>query len=85
MDGARDQFLAAAGFAADQHGRRGRRHQADLSQDIFHRRAVADDLVVVKRGIDLFLQVGVFQFQPVFQGLDLVQRRQQAFFVFFLL
>ena len=37
VDGARDQFLAGAGFAGDQHAGVGRRHQLDLAQRLLNR------------------------------------------------
>jgi hypothetical protein len=42
----RDQLLAGAGFAADQHGGVGRRHAPDGAEQLLHRRAAADDQVV---------------------------------------
>ena len=39
----RDQFLAGAGFAGDQHGRVGARDPPDRLVDLLHRRALADD------------------------------------------
>ena len=43
MDGLRDQLLAGARFADDQHGRRRRRRLLDDLVDPPHLRAVADD------------------------------------------
>ena len=40
VDGARDQFLAGAGFAGDQHAGVGRRHQFDLPQRLLDRGAL---------------------------------------------
>src|SRR5262249_22298613 len=48
VDRAGDELLAGARFAADQHGRAGRRHRADLLPDIADRRAPAEDLSGVR-------------------------------------
>ena len=45
MDRPRDQFLADAALAEDQHGRVGRRRAPDLLDDLLQRRAVADELM----------------------------------------
>jgi hypothetical protein len=44
MDGAGDEFLAGAAFAADEHAGIARGHQSDALEDILHRRTSADDL-----------------------------------------
>ena len=43
MDGLRDELLAGARFAGDEHGRRGRRRLLDHLVDLPHLRAVADE------------------------------------------
>ena len=45
MDRARDELLADAALAEDQHRRVGRRRAADLVHDLFERGALADDLM----------------------------------------
>ena len=42
MDLPGDEFLAGAALSQDEHGRFGRRHQVDLPEDGFQRRALAD-------------------------------------------
>ena len=79
VDGARDQFLAGAGFACDHDGRRGRRHQLDLAQRLLDRLALADDAARIGLDADFFLQIGVFQLQPLAQAVDFGERRMQFF------
>src|SRR5436305_601338 len=57
VQGPRDQFLARARLAPDEHGRIGRRDRLDLSQDPPQRHALADDLLEVVLSADLFFQV----------------------------
>ena len=77
VDGARDQLLAGAGFAGDQHGGVGRRHQLDLAQDLLDRGAAPDDAVVIALDADFLLQVGVLELQPLAQTVDLLVRGAQ--------
>ncbi len=79
VDGARDQFLAGAGFAGDHHGCRRRRHQLDLAQRLLDRLALPDDAARIGLDADFLLQVGVFQLQPLAQAVDLGERRMQFF------
>ena len=44
VDGARDDFLAGAALAADQHARAAARDLADQREDLAHRGALADQL-----------------------------------------
>ena len=77
VDGARDQLLAGAGLAGDQHGGVGRRDQLDLAQRLLDRGAVADDAAVIALEADLLLQIGVLQLQPLAQPVDLLERGAQ--------
>ncbi len=79
VDGARDQFLAGAGFARDHHGRAGRRDQLDLPQRGLDRLALADDAARVGLDADFFLQIGVFEFEPFAQAIDFGERGVQLF------
>ena len=45
MDGVRDQFLAGAALAKNQHAAVGAGHQRHLLAQRFHRHAFADDAV----------------------------------------
>jgi hypothetical protein len=45
MDGARDELLAAAGLALDQHGSVHARDVPNLFEDHVHRRAASDQLL----------------------------------------
>jgi hypothetical protein len=71
---AREQFLARAGFAEEQHGRVGRGDRSDLVQDLLQRFALADDLLELLAATDFFLQVDVFARQLLFEGGNLVER-----------
>ena len=44
MDGRRDEFLAGARFASDEHGRAGRGDLVDPQIDLAHAVRVADDV-----------------------------------------
>ena len=66
VDGPREQLLARAGLAADEHGGVGRCHAADLVQHRVQRRAPADDLVEVVDRLDLLLQVLILLLEPGF-------------------
>ena len=57
MDGARDQLLAGAGLARDEHGRIGRRDGLDLLQHAPQRGAAADDVLEQLVAADLVLEV----------------------------
>ena len=72
----RDQFLAGAGLAEDEHRRVGRRHRLDLMEDALQRRRVADDLLEVVLGPDLVLEVHLLRRKPVSQVGDLLIRER---------
>ena len=57
VDGVRDQLLAGAGLAAQQHGRARRRDLLDLLQHLAQRGAVADDVAEVELAVELLVQV----------------------------
>ena len=59
VDGARDQFLAGAGLAKEQHGRIGRRHRFDSLQHTSQRGTLADDVgeLLVKLALEVLLLV----------------------------
>ena len=57
----------------------GRRHQLDLAQRLLDRLALADDAARIGLDADFFLQIGVFQLQPLAQAIDLGERRMQLF------
>jgi hypothetical protein len=77
VNGARDQLLAGAGLAGDHDRRGGRRHQLDLAQRLLDRPALADDAARIGLDPDFFLQIGVFQLQPLAQAVDLGERGVQ--------
>ena len=70
VDGVRDQLLAGAGFAAQQHRRARPRHLGDLLVDPLHRAAVADDAGKVVALLQLLPEVRVFIDQPLVLGRD---------------
>jgi len=72
VDGARDQLLAGARLAGDQHGGVGRRHALDVAQDLQQGRARADHLDDVVLGPDLLLQIDVLALEPRLQRRDLL-------------
>ena len=57
---ARDQILAGAGLALDQHGRVGRRDALDQAEDLAHRERAADQLaerlLVRRQDLDALLE-----------------------------
>ena len=57
----------------------GRRHQLDLAQRLLDRLALADDAARIGLDPDFFLQIGVFQLQPLAQAVDFGKRRMQLF------
>ena len=57
VDGARDQFLAGAGFTENENRRIRRRHRLQLFQDFFQGKTFTDDLFEVVFGANLILQV----------------------------
>ena len=70
VDGAREQFLAGAGFAVDQHGGIGGRHGLHLLQNGLQRAALADDLLEAVVGADLVFEVDLLLREPRVQFLD---------------
>jgi hypothetical protein len=68
VDGAGDQFLAGAAFAANQHGRTEGRDPVNLGQHLLHLAAGADDIV------DLIVDLGDFLLQP-----ELLAHHEPAF------
>ena len=59
MDGSRDQFLACAGLATDQHRGVSRRDAPDVLQDAADGGALADNLFEVVVGLDLLLEIKI--------------------------
>ena len=68
VDGARDELLAGAGFALDEHRGGRRRHPRDQREDVPNRGAVADDLVP-RPG---FLEIRVLGGEPLVRAAELV-------------
>ena len=62
VDGARDQLLAGAGLAGDEHGRVGLPDELDLADDLLDGSAATDDAAVARLAADLVEQVFVFAF-----------------------
>ena len=73
MDGARDEFLARARFAFNQHARVGLGHQFDLLQHPHQRRAVPDDIAEVAGLHHLFTEIVPLQFQLMTELVDLLE------------
>ena len=73
VDRARDQLLAGARLAADQHRRAGGRHRLHQLQHLPERGRLADDVVEVVRGADLLLEVDVLRRELVPQLDDLLK------------
>ena len=69
VDGARDELLAGAALAGDEHGRRALRGARDLLDELLHRAALADELAGrAARGAELAgLGLGAHQAE---RGLD---------------
>ena len=68
--GARQQFLAGAGFAVDQHGGIGGRHGLQLLEGGFQRAALADDLLEAVVGADLVFEVDLLLLEALIQLFD---------------
>ncbi len=77
VNGARYQFLARAGFAADQDRRVGGGDQFDLREHALRRRGMSEDFMMVAFLPDFLLQVGVLGFEATLQSLHLVERLAQ--------
>ena len=71
VQGAGDEFLARARFAADEHRGAGGGDGLDLLQNPAQGGALADDLPEVVLGADLLLQVGILLGELVLERLDL--------------
>ncbi len=57
MNGARQQFLAGAGLALDEHGRIGGRHGFNLLEHLAQARALAHDVFEAILEVDLFFEI----------------------------
>src|SRR5690606_11853812 len=77
VDRARDQLLAGARLARDQHGGVGVGDELDLPAQRFDRFAAADDAAVVDAEPDLLLQILVLELQAFAQPIDLLERAAQ--------
>ena len=73
MKGARDQFLAGAGFALNQDGGIGGRGGLDLLQHVAQRGAGADDFAEAVLAADFFFEVNLFALDALAQGVDLFE------------
>ena len=65
MDGARDELLAGAGLAGDEHRALGLGHELRALDHVFHRAAAPDDAVVVELLVALADEVAVLGAQPL--------------------
>ncbi len=70
MEGLRDQLLAGARLAADEHGRVGSRYLGHLLVDQPHRAAGAQDIREIIAFAQLALEVRVLLAQPLALGVD---------------
>jgi hypothetical protein len=66
VQGAREQFLAGAGFAGDQHVAAGGRDLARHIQQLLHAAVAGDDAAASGEGVELGAQGAVFPFQADF-------------------
>ena len=71
MDRARDELLAGAGLALNQHRGVGRRDGLHLLEDALQRCALPDDLLEVVFGADFVFEVELLLVQLILQLLDL--------------
>src|SRR4030095_1327582 len=78
VNGARDQFLARAGFALDENRRISRCHRGDLLENLLQTRAFADDFLEVVFGADFILQIEFFLAQ-LFGSIDHLMKRERVF------
>ena len=76
MHGARDQFLAGAGFAVDQHGGIGGRHGLHLLQHAAQRLALADDLFELQLAADFVFEIQLLLRELVLQVGDFAERQR---------
>ena len=63
MERARDQLLASASLAEQQHGGIRVRDALDRAEDLLHRRRLPDDLAEAPLDLEFFLQVDVLRFE----------------------
>src|SRR5690606_26495157 len=80
VDRARDQFLARARFACDQHRRIRIRDELDLPPQRLDRLAAPDDAAIIHADADLFLQVLILELEPLAQTVDFLERVAQLLF-----
>ena len=73
MDFARDQFLAGAGFALNQHGSIRRRDKIDLADDLAQRSALTNQIAERARLEHLLLKICVVLFELVFSDAGSLQ------------
>src|SRR5688500_12720906 len=71
VNGTSDKLFARAGLPLDEHGRVRRRHDLDLCEHVFERRAVADDFFKVVLAANFVLEVQLFLVQFFLQLRDL--------------
>jgi hypothetical protein len=74
VNGPRDQLLAGAGLALQEHVRLGRRNQIHLTQHALKGLALADDAINGHDLRRLLTQVIPLQLQLLLQMLDLLER-----------
>ncbi len=76
VDGPCDELFARAGFAQNQDGRIRGRYDRHLFQNVFQRRAGADNLLEVLPAANLLVEINTFLGQPLsgFRNLIVVQR-----------
>ena len=68
MNRPRNDTLAGAGFSRQQHGGVGASHLLNLDKHVLHSWRIADDMTGALPGLNLFLEIEVFQLQ-VLKGL----------------
>ena len=78
VDGARDQILADAAFAAEQHGGVGGRDALDEAEHRLHFVAARDDVFVFVAAAKRFAQVAVFLAQCVRRSSLRITRTSSA-------
>ena len=80
VDDVRDELLADAGLALDQHARRRLRDGLEPREHLLQRRALADDAAVVHRDLHFLAQVVALALELVAQPRVLLERRAQLAF-----
>src|SRR5271166_4408768 len=73
VNGARNDFLARAGFAQNQNRGAGGRGEFHLSKRAAQRGALADDFVEAEFGADFFLEIKFFDGEFVLQRIDFLE------------